>query len=69
MFIKAARALYPSIPNVKNLECWSEVTAIPIKEIESVAREYVVLTWRDVVSKAPEVERMVKRLMRMAKGG
>ena len=40
-----------------------------MKEIESVAKEYVMLTWRDVAFKAPEVERMVERLMRMAMGG
>jgi len=69
LFIAAARALCPSMPNVKNLEYWSEVAAIPMKEIESVARLYVVLTFEDVVFKAPQVERMVERMMRMALGG
>ena len=69
LFITAARALCPSVPNVKNLEYWSDVTAIPMKEIEGVAKEYVMLAGRDVVFKASEVERMVERLMRMAMGG
>ena len=43
LFIGAAWALRPSIPNVKDLEYWSEVAAIPMKEIESVAMMYVVL--------------------------
>jgi hypothetical protein len=69
LFIAAARALCPSTPNVKNLEYWSEVAEIPMKEIEGVAREYVVLTFQDVFFEAPEVERMVERLVRMASGG
>ena len=36
LFIGAARVLCPSIPNVKDLEYWSEVAAIPMKEIERV---------------------------------
>lgn len=68
LFIVAARAVCPSIRNVKNLEFWSEVAGISIKEVESAARMYVVLTGRDVVFEAPEVERMVQRLMRMAEG-
>ncbi|EDR15963.1 uncharacterized protein LACBIDRAFT_301479 [Laccaria bicolor S238N-H82] len=50
LFINAARALCPSNPNVKNLEYWSEVAGIPMKEIEGVVREYLMLTVRDVVS-------------------
>ena len=63
--IAAAQAHCPYISDVKDLRCWTAVTGIPIKDMGSVARAYMIVTGRDAVFDAREVERMTEKLLGM----
>ena len=63
--IAAAQAHCPYISDVKDLRCWTAVTGIPIKDIGSVARAYMVVTGQDAVFDVREVERMTEKLLGM----
>ena len=63
--IAAAQAHCPYISDVKDLRCWTAVTGIPIKDMGSVARAYMVVTGQDAVFDVREVEQMTEKLLGM----
>ena len=63
--IAAAQAHCPYISDVKDLRCWTAVTGIPIKDMESVARAYMIVTGRDAVFHVREVKRMTEKILGM----
>ena len=63
--IAAAQAHCPYISDVKDLRCWTAVTGIPIKDMGSVAKAYMIVTGRDAVFEVGEVERMTEKLLGM----